>query len=271
MQKVLTQVDQDGNATVALNRPKSHNALDPETGAQLTAALKELEANPKVRAVVLMGQGPSFCSGTDMDRIGKSASGTKEQNYKAAHQMALMCRTLYALAKPTIACVHGAVRGSGVGLVAACDIAIGSRDSTFRLPEVRLGIAPAVISPYVVAAIGERYARRYFLSGEEFDAGEAFRIGLLHDIVEADELKPAVGRMLANLYCGGPNAIVAAKCLIGSVAHAAMADDMVENTARIFAEIRATSEAEEGLAAFLEKRAAAWVAPASPAKRQNRR
>ncbi len=271
MQKVLAQVDKDGNATVALNRPELHNALDPETGAQLVATLKELEGNPKVRAVVLMGQGASFCAGADMEHMGKSTGHTKEQNYKAAHQMALMYRTLYTLAKPTIACVHGAVRGSGVGLVAACDIAIGSRDSTFRLPEVRLGIAPAVISPYVVAAIGERYARRYFLSGEEFDGAEAYRIGLLHNLVEAEELKPAVGRMLADLYCGGPHAIVAAKRLVHSVSQAVIADSLSETTARLFAEICGTSEAREGLAAFLEKRAAAWVTPASPAKRQKHR
>jgi methylglutaconyl-CoA hydratase len=270
MQKILAQVDNAGNATIALNRPKAHNALDPEMGAQIITALRQLEADPKVRAVVLMGQGPNFCAGADMEHMRKTDKFTEEQHHKSAQQMALMYRTLYTLAKPTIACVQGAVRGSGVGLVAACDVAIGSRDCTFRLPEVRLGIVPAVIGPYVVGAIGERYARRYMLSGEEFDAAEAYRIGLLHDIVEVHELKPRVGRMLADLYCGGPKAVVAAKRLITSLSHAVISDSLVEQTARVIAEIRATPEAHEGLAGSLEKRAASWVTPASPRKPRKR-
>ena len=262
-QKVLMQVDKDGNATVALNRPEVHNAFDPEMGAQLITALKTLESNPKVRAVVLIGQGKNFCAGADIEHMKKSAKFTKEQNRKAALASAQMFHTLYALQKPTIACVQGAVRGGGVGLVAACDIAIGARDATFRLTEVRLGIVPAMISPYVVAAIGERHARRYFMSGEEFDSAEAYRIGLLHDIVELHDLKPRVGRVLADLYCGGPQAVVAAKRQVARVAHAAISPAVVEDTASTIAEIRATPEAQEGLSAFLEKRKAAWIEPAA--------
>jgi methylglutaconyl-CoA hydratase len=262
-QKVLAQVDNDGNATVALNRVDVHNALDPEMGTQLITALKKLEADPKVRAVVLMGQGKSFCAGADIAHMRETAKFTKEQNRKAAAAQAQVYHTLYTLKKPTIARVHGAVRGGGVGLVAACDIAIGSRDATFRLSEVRLGIVPAMISPYVVAAIGERHSRRYFLSGEEFDSAEAFRIGLLHDLVEFDVLNAAVGHMLSQLYCGGPNAIIAAKQQIGKVAHAGITHAVVEDTARTIADIRATAEAQEGLGAFLEKRKAAWIEPGS--------
>jgi methylglutaconyl-CoA hydratase len=262
-QKVLTQVDHDGNATVALNRAEVHNALDPEMGTQLISALKKLEADPKVRAVVLMGQGKNFCAGADIAYMRKTADFSKEQNRKAAAAQAQVYHTLYTLNKPTIARVHGAVRGGGVGLVAACDIAIGSRDTTFRLSEVRLGIVPAMISPYVVAAIGERQSRRYFLSGEEFDSAEAFRIGLLHDLVELDVLNAAVGHMLSQLYCGGPNAIVAAKRQIGKVAHAGITSAVVEDTACTIADIRATAEAKEGLGAFLEKRKATWIEPAS--------
>ena len=258
-QKVLSQIDKDGNATVALNRPDVHNALDPEMGAQLIAELKKLEADPKVRAVVLMGQGKNFCAGADITHMKKSASFTRDQNYQAALAQAQVYRTVHDLAKPTIARVHGAVRGGGMGLVAACDIAIGSRDATFRLSEVRLGIAPVMISPYVVAAIGERHARRYFLSGEEFDSAEAFRIGLLHDLVELDHLNARIGMLLADLYCGGPHAIVAAKRQIGRVAHAVVNDALVDNLARTIAELRATPEAQEGLGAFLEKRKAAWI------------
>jgi methylglutaconyl-CoA hydratase len=175
------------------------------------------------------------------------------------------------LKKPTIARVHGAVRGGGVGLVAACDIAIGSRDATFRLSEVRLGIVPAMISPYVVAAIGERYARRYFLSGEEFDSAEAFRIGLLHDLVELEALNPRISNVLADLYCGGPQAIVAATRQSGRVAHADITEAVVEDTARTIADIRATAEAQEGLGAFLEKRKAAWIEPAAQKKTTKKR
>jgi methylglutaconyl-CoA hydratase len=260
-QKVLTQIDQDGNATVALNRPEVHNAFDPEMGVQLITALKKLEADPKVRAVVLMGQGKSFSAGADIDHMKKSARFTKEQNLKAALASAQIFHTLHTLKKPTIARVHGAVRGGGVGLVAACDIAIGSRDATFRLSEVRLGIIPAMISPYVVAAIGERYARRYFMTGEEFDSAEAYRIGLLHDLVEADNLNATIGHILSQLYCGGPAAVAAAKRQISRVAHAGITEAVVADTANTIAEIRATSEAQEGLSAFLEKRQAAWLQP----------
>jgi methylglutaconyl-CoA hydratase len=269
-QKVLSQIDRDGNATVALNRPEVHNALDPEMGVQLVATLKTLEANPKVRAIVLMGQGDSFCAGADIGHMRKSAGFSKKQNYEAALAQAQVYNTVYALKKPTIARVHGAVRGGGVGLVAACDIAIGSRDATFRLSEVRLGIAPVMISPYVVAAIGERQARRYFLTGETFDAAEAFRIGMLHDIVEFAELNARIGNVLAELYCGGPNAVVLAKRQIAKVAHADIGPEIVEETARSIAEIRATPEAQEGLGAFLEKRGAAWVAPAAAKKPKKR-
>ena len=273
-QKVLTQVDKDGNATVALNRPEVHNAFDPEMGVQLIHALKQLEADPKVRAVVLMGQGKSFSAGADIEHMKKSAKFTQEQNRKAAFASAQIFHTLYSLKKPTIARVHGAVRGGGVGLVAACDIAIGSRDATFRLSEVRLGIVPAMISPYVVAAIGERHARRYFVSGEEFDSAEAFRIGLLHDIVELDHLNARIGDMLSQVYCGGPHAIVAAKQQISRIAHAGITAAVVADTANTIADIRATPEAQEGLSAFLEKRKAAWIEPAlqkKAKKKVNRR
>jgi methylglutaconyl-CoA hydratase len=270
-QKVLTQIDPNGNATVAFNRPEVHNAFDAEMGLQLITALKKLEADPKVRAVVLMGQGKSFSAGADIAHMKKSAKFTKEQNRKAALASAQIFHTLYTLKKPTIARVHGAVRGGGVGLVAACDIAIGSRDATFRLSEVRLGIVPAMISPYVVAAIGERHARRYFVSGEEFDAAEAYRIGLLHDIVEIDDLNTAVGAMLSQVYCGGPLAIAAAKQQISDIAHAGITAAIIADTARTIADIRATPEAQEGLTAFLEKRKAAWITPTPQKKKTKKR
>jgi methylglutaconyl-CoA hydratase len=193
----------------------------------------------------------------------KSARSSREQNLGNARATARMLHTLHTLGKPTIACVRGAARGGGVGLVAACDIALAERGATFRLSEVKLGIIPAMISPYVIAAMGRHHARRYMLSGEEFDSAEAFRTGLVHDICEEPELNGLVGRMLAHLYSSGPNAIAAMKKLMPEVAGRRIDETLVETTAQRIAEIRTTVEAQEGLTAFLEKRKASWVNPAS--------
>lgn len=264
--EVVTRVDADGNATVTLNRPEVHNAFDPAMTRLLTASLEKLDADSKVRAVVLLGSGKSFCAGADIGHMKASAKFSREQNYQAALESARMFQALYNLSKPTIACVHGAVRGGGLGLVAACDIAIAARTATFRLSEVKIGIIPAMISPYVIAAIGERQARRYFISGEEFDAAEAWRLGLVHDIVEEDVLNGAVGRMLAQLYSSGPHAMAAAKKLIPLSAHAVIDKKILEETSRRIAEIRATDEGQEGLGAFLEKRKPQWVEPPRKSK-----
>ena len=271
-QKVLSQVDADGNATVLLNRPDVHNAFDPEMVDGLTQMLKRLEADDKVRAIVITGSGRNFCSGADIEHMKRSAKFSREQNLDNARATARMLHTLHRLEKPTIACVRGAARGGGVGLIAACDIAIAGRTATFRLSEVKLGIVPAMISPYVVAAIGRRYSHRYMLSGEEFDAAEAYRIGLVHDICEEPELNAAVGRMLANLYTSGPRAVTAIKKMIPEVAAAPLNDALVEVTAQRIAAIRTTAEAQEGLSAFLEKRKTTWSTPASEkAKKQSNR
>jgi methylglutaconyl-CoA hydratase len=268
--RVLLNIDADGNATVALNRPDVHNAFDPAMAKRLTATLKKLEQDPKVRAVVLTGVGKNFSSGADIGHMKASAKFSRAQNEAAAREMAEMFLTLYALQKPTVAAVRGAVRGGGAGLVAACDIAIGTRDTTFRLTEVRLGILPAMISPYVVAAIGARQAHRYFLTGEEIDAAEAWRIGLLHDICEDTDLGTRVGGIVHELYQGGPAALLAAKQVIREVHGRAITPAVVEATAKNIAAIRATREAQEGLAAFLEKRRAAWTVPASEKKKKRK-
>jgi methylglutaconyl-CoA hydratase len=266
--EVITRVDADGNATVMLNRPEVHNAFDPLMTRLLTAALEKLDADPKVRAVVLLGAGKSFCAGADIGHMKASAKFSRAQNYKSAQESARMFHTLYNLSKPTIACIHGAVRGGGLGLVAACDIAIAARGATFRLSEVKIGVIPSMISPYVIAAIGERQSRRYFITGEEFDAAEAWRIGLIHDIAEEESLNGTVGAMLAQLYSSGPKAMAAAKQLIGLSAHADIDKKILDETSRRIADIRATPEGQEGLSAFLEKRKPHWVeAPAKPRKR----
>lgn len=261
-EKVLAQVDAEGNATVVLNRPEVHNAFDPDMVDALTATLRQLESRADVRAIVLTGAGRSFCAGADIEHMKRSAAHSREQNLEIARATSLMLHTLYALEKPTIACVRGAVRGGGVGLVCACDIGIAARGATFRLSEVKLGIIPAMISPYVIAAIGQRMAHRYMLSGEEFDAAEAYRIGLVHDICEEAELNAAVGRMLSQLRTSGPRAVVAMKKLIPEVASAAIDGDISEKTAQRIAELRTAAEAQEGLGAFLEKRKPSWVTAA---------
>jgi methylglutaconyl-CoA hydratase len=258
-EKVLVHLDDDGNATVMLNRPEVHNAFDPEMVEGLTVAFGELGQDDKVRAVVLMGAGTSFSAGADIGHMKKSASFSRKQNFEAALDTARMLYKLHSLKKPTIACVRGAVRGGGCGLVAACDIAIAARTATFRLSEVKLGIIPAMISPYVIAAMGARMAHRYMVSGEEFDAAEAYRIGFVHDICEEEDLVGKVGQMLAHLYTSGPKAVAAVKELIPLGANMPIDEEIAEETARLIADIRATPEAQEGLSAFLEKRNAEWT------------
>lgn len=259
--RVLTNVDDYGNVTITLNRPEVHNAFDPEMVSALTATLADIAADDSIRAVVIAGAGKSFCAGADISHMRQSAKFTKAQNYKAATESARMFHALYALNKPTIAAVHGAVRGGGCGLVAACDIAIASRTATFRLSEVKIGIVPAMISPYVIGAIGERQARRYMLSGEEFDCAEAWRIGLVHDLVEEEYLAICVGEMLGQLYTSGPKAVHAIKQLIPKSAHSAIGPGIIDETSKVIADIRATPEAQEGLTAFLEKRKPSWTEP----------
>lgn len=269
-EEILSRIDENGIATVVLNRPEVHNAFDPAMVEQLTRRLRELEAEPAVRCVVLRGAGKSFCAGADIEHMKKSATDTRSRNFRAAQHSARMFQTLNGLRKPTLAVVRGAVRGGGVGLVAACDIAVAARGATFRLSEVRLGIIPAMISPYLISAIGQRMARRYMLSGEEFDATEAYRIGLVHEIAEEKELDASIARLLAHLRAGGPAALAATKELVPLSAPAPLEPALVDETARRIAAIRATPEAQEGLAAFLEKRQPVWLA-AVPREKERRK
>lgn len=265
--RVLIQRDDFGNVTVTLNRPEVHNAFDPEMVAALTGVLEDISADDSIRAVVICGAGKSFCAGADIGHMRQSAKFTKAQNQKNASESARMFHLLYTLNKPTVAAVHGAVRGGGCGIVAACDIAIAARTANFRLSEVKIGIIPSMISPYVIAAIGERQSRRYMLSGEEFDCAEAWRIGLVHDLVEEAELGTRVGEMLGQLYTSGPKAMQAVKQMIPVSAHSLIGADIVSKTATGIAEIRATPEAQEGLSAFLEKRKPSWTEAPKPAKK----
>jgi methylglutaconyl-CoA hydratase len=250
-------------ARLTLNRPELRNAFDDALIAALAEALRELDADPEVRVVVLAGNGPAFCAGADLNWMKRMAGYGYEQNLADASALAGMLKTLDQLSKPTIARVHGPAFAGGVGLVAACDIAIGAAPGAeFCLTEVKLGLSPATISPYVVRAIGERAARRYFLSGERFDAVEAHRLGLLSALAGPDGLDAALDAMLAQIVAGGPQAHAKIKHLIRSVASGGpLSDALIADTAKRIAEIRVSPEGREGIASFLEKRKPAWAAP----------
>jgi methylglutaconyl-CoA hydratase len=246
-------------ARLQLNRPQLHNAFDAGLIAALTVALDALGSDPGVRVVVLEGHGASFSAGADLNWMRGMAAASEADNRDDALALARLLRTLDTLPKPTIARVHGAAFGGGVGLVAACDIAIGAAEAKFGLTESRLGLLPAVISPYVVAAIGARQARRWFATAEIFDAGEARRIGLLHDVVNATALDTAVQRQVDLLLKAGPIAAASAKALVRDVMAGGDAAAVDAANAALIARLRVSPEGQEGIGAFLEKRKPAWT------------
>ncbi len=242
-----------------MNRPALHNAFDPALIAALTAALEAAATDPAVRAVVLEGEGPSFSAGADLNWMRGMASADEQANREDALALARLMRTLDELPRPTLARVHGAAFGGGVGLVACCDIAIGTPEARFGLTESRLGLLPAVISPYVVAAIGPRQARRWFATAEHFDAATAERIGRLHAVVPADGLDAAIQAQLDRLLKAGPGAAATAKQLVRRVAAGGPAQQLDADNADLIAALRVSPEGQEGLSAFLDKRAPAWT------------
>jgi methylglutaconyl-CoA hydratase len=248
-----------GVATIRMNRPEVHNAFDDVLIAALTAELRRLDPLPEARVVVLAANGKSFSAGADLNWMRRMAKYSEAENLRDAMALAGLMRTLGGVKKPTVARVQGAAFGGGVGLVACCDIAIAASEASFCLSEVRLGLIPSVISPYVIAAIGEREARRYFLTAERFDAVEARRIGLVHEVVDRGALDEAVAKTAGQLLKGGPQALAAAKKLIAEVGRRPMDDALSADTAQRIAAIRVGAEGQEGLAAFLEKRRPDWV------------
>ena len=246
-------------ARVALNRPDVHNAFDETLIAELTHVVRTFDADTSIRVLILEGRGKSFCAGADLHWMKKMAGFTQAENLADANNLAAMLSALNGMSKPTIARVHGAAYGGGVGLVACCDIAIGTPEASFALSETRLGLIPAAISPYVIEAIGARAARRYFLSAERFGAEEARRLGLLHEMVAEAELDAAVDRLIATLLEAGPQAQAEAKLLIRAVAQRPIDQGVIGDTAKRIARVRATPEGKEGVAAFLAKQKPAWV------------
>ena len=252
------RVDERGVGIVTLNRPQVHNAFDDAVIAELTQRLSQLGADPAVRAVVLTGAGESFSAGGDLNWMRSMAGFSAAENEADALRLAQLLDTLDRLPKPTVARVNGGAFGGGVGLIACCDVAVGIETARFGLTEVRLGLAPATIAPYVVRAIGARQARRYFLTGERFDAREAQRIGLLHEVVAADALDGTVERLLDALLAGGPQALVACKQLVDDVSGHTDRDRLKRDTAALIARLRVSAEGQEGLHAFFERRPPAW-------------
>jgi methylglutaconyl-CoA hydratase len=248
-----------GVATIWMNRPDRHNAFDETLIAELTAACAMVDADDSIQVVVLAGRGKSFSAGADLNWMKRAAGYTVEQNLDDARKLATMLRTLAELRKPTVARVHGAALGGGMGLAAACDICVASTAATFATSEVRFGLIPATIGPYVLRAIGARQASRYFLTAERIDAHRAWELGLVHDLVEPDALAARVREISKALLAGGPHAQAAAKDLIRAVAGQPIDDARVEDTARRIAQIRTMPEAKEGLSAFLEKRPPNWT------------
>lgn len=250
----------DGVVTLTLNRPEVHNAFDDELICGLTDTLRQLGNDRSVRVVVLTGNGPSFSAGADLNWMKGMLDASQQANEHDALQLARLLRTLNYLPVPTIARVNGAAIGGGLGLVACCDVAVAADTARFALTEARLGLAPAIISPYVFRRIGEGQARRYFLTGERFDAEHARRIGLVHEITTAEGLDAEVERLCAEIRKGGPGGVSYSKKL---VFHAAGHDadrqlELDQATARLIARLRVGEEGQEGMRAFLEKRKPAW-------------
>ena len=258
MAGITLQTDARGIATLTLNRAEKHNAFDDRMIADLLRALDKIEKDNSIRILVLRAAGKSFCAGADLDWMRRMADYDFDQNLADARQLAQLMYRLNRLNKPVIARVQGSSFGGGIGLIACCDIAIASADAIFSLSEVRLGLIPSVISPYVIAAIGSRAARRYFLSGEQFDAGRALQLGLVHEVVEPESLDVSLEQCIDVLLKSGPSAQAAAKELIQQVQGRAIDESLIEETARRIAEVRASDEAREGLNAFLEKRKPDW-------------
>ncbi len=258
MYETLEIVRDGAVATVWMNRPEVHNAFDERLIDELTRACVELDGDASVRVVVLGGRGRNFSAGADLNWMRRAANNSVDENRRDARRLAEMLRVLAHMSKPTIARVQGAALGGGTGLTAACDMAVAARDAVFSTSEVRFGIIPSAISPYVLRAIGPRQALRYFQSAERIPAERALAIGLVQEVAASEELDRVVAALAAELMSGGPNALAAAKALVRDIAGRPIDAAIGEETAERIARQRATDEAREGISAFLEKRPPNW-------------
>jgi methylglutaconyl-CoA hydratase len=247
-------------ATIWMNRPEVFNAFNEQLIAELTDACRMLDIDPMVRVVVLAGRGKHFSAGADLNWMRRAAEGSEADNLEDARRFARMLRALSGLSKPTIARIQGAALGGGTGLAAACDMAVASEDAVFSTSEVKFGIIPAVISPYVLRAIGPRQALRFFQTAERISAGRALALGLVSEVTPVDALDAGVAALIEPLLAGAPSAQKAAKDLIEAIKGRPIDEDTLEETARRIARQRATTEGRDGVAAFLDKRPPTWLA-----------
>ncbi|MWL85942.1 MULTISPECIES: enoyl-CoA hydratase/isomerase family protein [unclassified Cupriavidus] len=245
-------------ATVTLNRPDVRNAFNETVIAELTGAFRALGDTPEVRAIVLTGNGPAFCAGADLNWMKKMAGYSDDENRADALTLAQMLHTIWSCPKPVIARVQGDTYAGGMGLVAACDIAVAAESAHFCLSEAKLGLLPATISPYVIRAMGEQASRRYFITAERFDAAEALRLGFVHAVASPQALDEKVAEIAATLIGNSPNAVRESKRLVQEVSGREIDGDLLADTANRIASIRSSEEGREGVRSFLEKRAASW-------------
>lgn len=258
-QTLITTIDTNGVARLTMNRPDIRNAFNEQLIGEICETMGRLNADANIRAIVLTGAGKAFSAGADLNMMQRASTASTAENKDDARRLAHMLYSIYHSPKPTVALVNGPAMGGGIGLIAACDVAIGADTSFFALSEVRVGLIPAVISPFVIQAITVRQARRFFTTGERFDAATAERIGLLHKIVPVDALNDELDNMLKELLSCGPDAQGAAKDLIRKVAYRPLGDAVLEETAGLIAKTRAGKEGKEGVAAYLEKRKPNWL------------
>jgi len=259
MNKVITDIDDHGVAQVRLNNPDKHNAFDDEIIGELTEAFVAIVDNSNVRVMVLGSEGKSFSAGADLEWMKRMASYSYDENLRDASALALMLKTLNEIPQPTIARVQGAAFGGAVGLVSCCDMAVAASAASFSLSEVKIGLVPATISPYVIAAIGQRAVRRYFVTAERFDAHRAMEIGLVNEVVDAEQLDQEIARLIDAVLANGPEAIIAAKRLVFDIAGKPIDQQLIDSTCETIAAIRVSEQGQEGLQAFLEKRKPHWL------------
>lgn len=253
------QIERRGAAVwLWLNRPELRNALNGEVQDALNGALDALERDDTSRVLVLAGRGQAFCAGGDLSRMEQAAKMTKARSKAEAGRFAKLLYRMHTFPKPLVARVHGAAFAGGMGLVAACDLIVVAEEAEFCLPEVKIGLVPAMISPYIVRAMGEAQARRYILTGERLGAKEAHRIGFVHECVAAAELDARVEKIVALLAQSGPQALARSKKLLAKVGKAAISPKLAAETAGVLADVRAGNEAREGIRSFLEKRRPSW-------------
>lgn len=259
MFQTLELTRKDTVATVTLNRPEVRNAFNETMIAEITQAFVELSSDTTIRAIVLAANGPAFCAGADLNWMKKMADYTQVENLADAGQLAAMLSAIYTCPQPVVAQVQGDCYAGGMGLVAACDVIVSVDTAQFCLSEVRLGLIPATISPYVIKAMGENAARRYFLTAERFDAAQALRIGYVHEAVIADQLSNKVAEITKTLVSNSPHAVIQAKQLVREVGGREISAELITSTIQSIANIRASEQGKEGVRSFLEKRKPNWL------------